>query len=127
MKQEKLPVCSGKATCLVNQESWIRSWDSPVLQMRYSSEVRDKLLTRSYCGEAGDYAVPNVLYPRDLVFGPDLRTKIFRHIKQATEKHDMTILYYINKAHMYSNTKQEKSFTKTNTIDFHLFKFIFQC
>ena len=26
----------------------------------------------TYCDEAGDYAVPNVLSPRDLVFRPDL-------------------------------------------------------
>ena len=33
-----------------------------------------KLLTRTYCDEAGDYAAPN-LSPRNLVFRPDLRTK----------------------------------------------------
>ena len=33
---------------------------------------RDKLLIRTYCDEAGDYAVPNMLSPRDLVFIPDL-------------------------------------------------------
>ena len=32
---------------------------------------QDKMLTRSYCDEAGDYAVPNVLSPRDLVFRPE--------------------------------------------------------
>ena len=32
----------------------------------------DKLLTRTYCDEAGDFVVPNVLSPRDLVFRPDL-------------------------------------------------------
>ena len=34
----------------------------------------DKLLTSTYmyCDEAGDYAVPNVLSPRDLVFRPDI-------------------------------------------------------
>ena len=35
----------------------------------------DKWLTRTNCDEAGDYAVPNVLSPRDLVFRPDFRTK----------------------------------------------------
>ena len=29
---------------------------------------QDKLLARTYYDEAGDYAVPNVLSPRDLVF-----------------------------------------------------------
>ena len=33
---------------------------------------QDKLLTRTYCDEAGGYAVPNALWPRDLVFGRDL-------------------------------------------------------
>ena len=28
---------------------------------------QDKLLTRTACDEAGDYVVPNVLSPRDLV------------------------------------------------------------
>ena len=40
---------------------------------------QDKLLTRTYCDEAGDYAVPNVLSQRDLVFRPDLRTKNCTH------------------------------------------------
>ena len=37
--------------------------------------IQDKLLTRTYCDEAEDYAVPNVLSPRDLVFRPDLWDK----------------------------------------------------
>ena len=36
---------------------------------------KDKQLTRTYRDGAGDYAVPNVLRPMDLVFRPDLRTK----------------------------------------------------
>ena len=35
---------------------------------------RDKLVIRTYCDKAGDYAVPNVLSPRDLVFRPNLST-----------------------------------------------------
>ena len=31
----------------------------------------DGRLTRTNCDEAGDYVVPNVLSPRDLVSGPD--------------------------------------------------------
>ena len=42
---------------------------------------QDKLLTRTYRDEAGDYAVPNVLSQRDLVFRPDLRTKICTHME----------------------------------------------
>ena len=33
---------------------------------------QDKLMKRTFCDEAGDYAVPNVLSPRDLVFRPDI-------------------------------------------------------
>ena len=33
---------------------------------------QDKLLTRMYCDKAGDYAVPNVLSPRDLLGGQSL-------------------------------------------------------
>ena len=34
-----------------------------------------KQLTKTYCDEAGDYALPNVLSPRGLVFRSDLQTK----------------------------------------------------
>ena len=44
--------------------------------------IKDKLPTRTGCDKAGDYAVPNVLSPRDLFFRPDLsdinRTIIIR-------------------------------------------------
>ena len=36
---------------------------------------QDKLPTRTHCGEARDYAVPNVFSPKDLVFRPDLSDK----------------------------------------------------
>ena len=36
---------------------------------------QDKLLTRTDCDEAGDYVVPNVLCPKDLVFRPDIGHK----------------------------------------------------
>ena len=45
---------------------------------------QDKLLTRTDCDETGDYVVPNVLSPRDLVFRPDIghkkENKTFRSI-----------------------------------------------
>ena len=37
--------------------------------------VKDKRLTRTDCDKAGDYVVPNVLSPRDLVFRPDIGQK----------------------------------------------------
>ena len=40
---------------------------------------QDKLLTRTDCDKAGDYVVPNVLSPRDLVFRPDIRHKLYHH------------------------------------------------
>ena len=38
-----------------------------------------KLPTRTDCDEAGDYVVPNVLSPRDLVFRPDIGHKLYHH------------------------------------------------
>ena len=38
----------------------------------YMTLFQDKLMTRTYCDEAGDYDVTNVLSPRELVFSPDL-------------------------------------------------------
>ena len=40
---------------------------------------QDKLLTRTDCDKAGDYVVPNVLNPRDLVFRPDIGHKLYHH------------------------------------------------
>ena len=37
---------------------------------------QDKLLTKTDCDEAGDYVVPNVFSPRDLVFRPDIGHKL---------------------------------------------------
>ena len=41
---------------------------------------QDKLLTITDCVEAGDYVVPNVLSPRDLVFRPDIGHKLYHHM-----------------------------------------------
>ena len=40
---------------------------------------QDKLLTRTECDEAGDYVVPNVLSPRELVFRHDIGHKLYHH------------------------------------------------
>ena len=40
---------------------------------------QDKLLTRTDCDEAGNYVVPNVLSPWDLVFRPDTGHKLYHH------------------------------------------------
>ena len=42
------------------------------------------------CDEAGDYIVPNVLSPRDLVFRPDNMDKI-----DVTEKYSKFIINYL--------------------------------
>ena len=39
----------------------------------------DKMLTRTDCDEAGDYVVPNVLNPKDIVFRPDIGHKLYHH------------------------------------------------
>ena len=33
---------------------------------------KDKLLTRTYCGETGDHGIQNVLVPKDMCSKPDL-------------------------------------------------------
>ena len=45
---------------------------------------QDKLLTKTDCDEAGDYVVPNVLSPRDLVFRPDIGHKLYHHLVGLT-------------------------------------------
>ena len=41
----------------------------------------DKRPTWTDCDEVGDYVVPNVLSPRDLVSGPDIMDETVPHIK----------------------------------------------
>ena len=40
---------------------------------------QDKLLTKTYCDEAGDNVMPIVLSPRDLIFRPDSGHKLYQH------------------------------------------------
>ena len=42
--------------------------------------------TWTYCDEAGDYVVPNVLIPRDLVFRPDNMDETVPHTISACIK-----------------------------------------
>ena len=49
---------------------------------------QDKLLTRTDCDEAGDYVVPNVLSPRDLVFKPGIGHKLY---------HQMPLVAFVTK------------------------------
>ena len=46
--------------------------------------TEDKLLTRTYCDEAGGYGVPNVLSPLDLVFRPDFSDIKLGHQRTCT-------------------------------------------
>ena len=39
------------------------------------------------CDEAGDYVVPNVLSPRDLVFRPDNMDETVPHIQSLNQMH----------------------------------------
>ena len=43
-------------------------------------------MTRTFCDEAGDYAVPNVLSPRDLGFRPDIGHKLYNHHRKTNLK-----------------------------------------
>ena len=43
----------------------------------------DGRLTWTDCDEAGDYVVPNVLSPRDLVFRPDNMDETVPHYKKT--------------------------------------------
>ena len=43
------------------------------------THFQGKLLIKTDCDEAGDYVVPNVLSPRDLVFRPDIGHKLYHH------------------------------------------------
>ena len=52
----------------------------------------DKLLTRTDCDEAGDYVVPNVLSPRDLVFRPVIGHKLYHHPLKLPEVAEVTFL-----------------------------------
>ena len=49
---------------------------------------QDKLLARTCLDEAGDYVVPNMLSPRDLVFRPDIGQELCHHhyLIQTTAK-----------------------------------------
>ena len=43
----------------------------------------DGRLTWTDCDEAGDYVVPNVLSPRDLVFRPDMDETVLSSISEV--------------------------------------------
>ena len=48
------------------------------------------------CDEAGDYVVPNVLSPRDLVFRPDNMDETVPHFVFATKIIHLQSLYLVN-------------------------------
>ena len=60
------------------------SLSGETLNRGHMTFFNDKLLTRTYCDEAGDYAVPNVLSPRGLVFKPDIGYKMVDHRETST-------------------------------------------
>ena len=51
----------------------------------------DGRLTWTDCDEAGDYVVPNVLSPRDLVSRPDNMDETVPHTKSYVSKFDLAI------------------------------------
>ena len=46
------------------------------------------------CDEAGDYVVPNVLSPRDLVFRPDNMDKTVQHTHKDTKRNVQKRIHY---------------------------------
>ena len=46
------------------------------------------------CDEAGDYVVPNVLSPRDLVFRPDIMDETVPHM--PLKAHSLMVLCFVN-------------------------------
>ena len=62
----------------------------------------DGQLTRTNCEEAGDYFVPNVLSPRDLVSRPDnMDETVLSSMEKIHLFHKMELTFII----LYSNTK----------------------
>ena len=55
------------------------SLSDETLNRRPITIFQGKLRTRTDCDEAGDYVVPNVLSPRDLIFRPDIGHKLYHH------------------------------------------------
>ena len=53
----------------------------------------DGRLTWTDCDEAGDYVVPNVLSPRDLVFRPDNMDKTVPHTSEHKNVSSLKILF----------------------------------
>ena len=64
---------------------------------------QDKLLTRTDSDEAGDYVVPNVLSPRDLVFRPDIGHKLYHHQKVKEVSYPQSLLQLKSRTHHYGN------------------------
>ena len=56
-----------------------------------TQEAVDGRPTWTDCDEAGDYVVPNVLSPRDLVFRPDNMDETVPHTSSMTNKHDSSV------------------------------------
>ena len=48
------------------------------------------------CDEAGDYVVPNVLSPRDLVSRPDIMDETVPHIKKPLWRTRKTLIFFNN-------------------------------
>ena len=54
----------------------------------------DGRLTWTDCDEAGDYVVPNVLSPRDLVFRPDNINETVPHIIFHNDSATLLVTYF---------------------------------
>ena len=94
--------CSPSKPGVVGSIPGFSSLSDETLNRGQMTIFQDKLLTRTDCDEAGDYVVPNVLSPRDLVFRPDIGHKLCHHriennaiISQITSRSFLDLLEYI--------------------------------
>ena len=72
--------CSPSKSGVVGSIPGFSSLSDETLNRGPMTFFQDKLLTRTDCDEAGDYVVPNVLSPRDLVFNSDIGHKLYHHL-----------------------------------------------
>ena len=73
------PPCLPSKPGVVSLILGFSSLSDETLTRGHKTIFQDKLLTRTDCDKAGDYVVPNVLSPRDLVSRPDIGHKLYHH------------------------------------------------
>ena len=86
----------------------------------------DGRLTWTDCDEAGDYVVPNVLSPRDLVFRPDNMDETVSHtsfyLKARCIKSILYLYYWYLKTFILTDVNKIKLSCSCKTDDFQMTK-----